>query len=103
MDGKVGLVIRAVMREAKERAGSAERLVRKMHPDLRRSDSAISAYIKGDSVPPADVFLEAARVMEIRVDEHLYGESLAGQLEVMKAELEDLKRWRDAGGAPKRP
>lgn len=99
----MGLVIRAVMREAKERAGSAERLVRKMHPDLRRSDSAISAYIKGDSVPPADVFLEAARVMEIRVDEHLYGESLAGQLEVMKAELEDLKRWRDAGGAPKRP
>jgi len=103
MDGNVGLVIQSVMKEAKERAGSAARLLKKMNPELRRSDSAISAYIKGDSVPPADVFLEAARVTEVHVDEYLYGQSFAAQLERMKTELEDLKRSRGNGGAPKRP
>ncbi len=101
MDGKMGLVIQAVMREAKSRAGSAGRLLGKMEPDTRRSDSAISAYINGDSIPPADVFLEAARVTKVHVDEHLYGVSLAAEFERMKTELEELKRWREGGGSPK--
>ncbi len=84
-------VIRAVMKEAKEKAGSADRLVKRMAPALRKSDSAISAYITGTSVPPADVFLEAARVMQIPVDRHLFGESLADEVRRMRQELDELK------------
>jgi hypothetical protein len=102
MDGNVALAIQEVMREARDKAGSAGRLLKKMSPEFRRSDSAISAYIKGDSVPPADVFLEAARVMDVKIDVHLYGVSLAAEFERMKGELDELKRWREAGGSPKR-
>lgn len=100
MDKAVGLVVQTVMKEARERAGSAERLNRRMDEKLRRSKSAISAYVKGDSMPPADVFLEAARVTDVHLDDHLYGESLASAFQRMKAELEEMKQSR--GGEPRR-
>jgi hypothetical protein len=102
MDGKVTAVIQAVMEEAKKKAGSADRLLAKMGKDFRRTDSMVSAYIKGDAIPPADVFLEAARVMNIKIDVHLYGVSLAAEFERMKDELDELKRWREQGGSPRR-
>jgi hypothetical protein len=99
MDGKVTAVIQSVMEEAKKKAGSADRLVAKMGKDFRRSDSMISAYIKGDSVPPADIFLEAARVMNIKIDVHLYGVSLAAEVAEMRSELELLKRQHKEPGS----
>jgi hypothetical protein len=99
MEGKVAAVIQAVMLEAKKKAGSADRLLAKMDPDLRRSDSMVSAYITGDAIPPADVFLEAARAMNVKVDEHLYGVSLAAEVGRMRLELEELKRSREPGSS----
>ena len=97
MERPVEEVIGLVMKEARERAGSSSKLIRKMPEHLRKSQSAISAYIKGDSMPPAEVFLEAARVMGIRIDEYLYGESIVGEVAILRQELDELKRWREGG------
>jgi transcriptional regulator with XRE-family HTH domain len=72
----VGTVVKTIINEAKVVAGSGPMLAQRLEeigvgPDGRYSTSAVSNWINGRTMPPADVLLAAAQIAGLSLDEHL--------------------------------
>lgn len=63
------------------------------------SDAAVSAWAKGHSRIPADVFLAVMKVTGVSVDELLSGESLGARQDRLESELGRLRKLIEPPGS----
>jgi len=87
-------VVKEVMGRAYRHTGGHAALLLAIRPLIRKQDhkeNSASAWIKGRTVPPADVLLAAAKVAEISLDELLFGETLKGRQDRLERELKELR------------
>jgi transcriptional regulator with XRE-family HTH domain len=86
-----------VLAEARRHAGNGPLLAEELHrlgvgPDGRYSESAISNWIKGRAMPPADVLLAAATLGAISLDERLGAPHSEADGTPVEAIAEDVRR-----------
>lgn len=77
-------VVREVMAAAKRRFGKADAFLLAITPYIRKKDykrNAVYSWLNGNSMPPAEVVLAAAKVSNLALDEYLSGESIAIRLD----------------------
>jgi hypothetical protein len=90
-------IVARVMAEAIDNAGKALALGSKIQPLLGRSyaDRTVSAWGRGDVMPPADVLLAAAKATGIPLDERLgigrEPTNAERELAAIRGELEDQR------------
>jgi hypothetical protein len=90
-------VVARVMAEAIDNAGKAMALSSRIEPIIGRTyaDRTVSAWGRGDVMPPADVLLAAAKAVGIPLDERLGltrgGMALEREIETIRAELEEQR------------
>lgn len=90
-------LVRTILLEAQQHAGSHKQLVAQITPLIGRhyEQNSVSAWLKGRNMPPADVLLAAVKVTEnaakpISLDDLLFGESLQEQMTLLKEEVRGL-------------
>lgn len=97
-------VVRTVLEDARRAAGSGAALGAGLEdegvaPDGGRySESAISNWIKGRTMPPADVLLAAAKLAGISLDERITGKPAGAGTEhtaELEAQIHELRRELD--------
>jgi transcriptional regulator with XRE-family HTH domain len=86
-----------VLAEARRHAGNGPLLAEELHrlgvgPDGRYSESAISNWIKGRAMPPADVLLAAAALGAISLDDRLGAPQPEADEMPVDALAEDVRR-----------
>src|SRR5215469_2046047 len=96
---EMAAVAARVMEEAKNRAGKAAALAARMEPHVGRryDEDSVSAWVRGQAVPPADAFLAAAKVTGVSLDGFLGDEQTYRDAEVreLREELSLLRREYD--------
>jgi transcriptional regulator with XRE-family HTH domain len=87
------------MQEAKSRAGKAGALALRMEPHVGRryDEDSVSAWVRGQAVPPADALLAAAKVTGVSLDGFLGDEQTHRDAEVreLHQELSALRQEYD--------
>jgi hypothetical protein len=92
--GSVSPVVAEVVSEAIERAGKALALARKIEPLIGRTyaDRTVSAWGRGDVMPPADAVFAAAQVTGVSLDEKL---GIGREPTALERQLADLQEQFD--------
>jgi transcriptional regulator with XRE-family HTH domain len=95
-------VVQTVLEDARRSAGSGAALGAGLEDEGvgteggRYSESAISNWIKGRTMPPADVLLAAAKLAGISLDERITGKPAeAGNTAELEAQIHELRRELD--------
>lgn len=103
--GPASKLVADVVSEAIDRAGKAMALARKIEPLIGRTyaDRTVSAWGRGDVMPPADAVLAAAQVMGVSLDEKLGIGRIPTALEQQVADLQSqVNQQRRASAALER-
>ncbi|TMC03518.1 MAG: hypothetical protein E6J41_27210 [Chloroflexi bacterium] len=108
--GPTSVLVAAVVAEAVERAGKALALARRIEPLIGRSyaNRTVSAWARGDVMPPADAVFAAALVMGISLDDRLgvgrepsdlerHVSHLQGKVDVLEQQVQELLGRGSAG------
>ena len=97
-EGSAAELVRAAAKEAIRRAGSAGKLAEQLQREVGRPYNyrTVSGWARGDSMPPADALLAAARATELSLDQFLFGEEtgLHEQLRRLAERVADLEAER---------
>jgi transcriptional regulator with XRE-family HTH domain len=88
-------LVTRVMGEAKRHSGKTAAFLLEIRPLISKQDyveNAVSAWLTGRTMPPAEVLLAAAKVSGVSLDELLFGESLLSRQDRLEKELGDLRQ-----------
>lgn len=102
-DLNTAALIREILEEARRVVGSGSLFAERLHElgvgpeNGRYSQSAVSNWIKGRTMPPADVVLAAARLAGISLDRHiLLRENSSPEEPEWRATADNLQRQIDS-------
>jgi hypothetical protein len=96
MSNQLAASVQDVVKEAIERVGKAHALALQIHSVLGRTYNhrTVSAWARGDAMPPGDALMAAAKVARVSLDARLMDKSLepGEQLKAIQEELADQRK-----------